>query len=151
MISAGDVTLRAVHTPGHASNHLCYLWEERRLLFTGDHIMQGSTVVISGVRQLHGARVMASDLRASACLVLAGLAAQGETTVSRVYHLDRGYSSMERVLNSLGARIERCKETRETTEETVPAIVPGIRGAGRILFNHRRISIFPVAWNLNSF
>ena len=91
---------------------------------------QGSTVVISGVRQLHGAPVMASDLRASACLVLAALAAQGETTVSRVYHLDRGYSSMERVLNSLGARIERCKESRETTEETVPAIVPGIRGAG---------------------
>ncbi len=47
VIHAGSVTLRAVHTPGHASNHLCYLWEERRMLFTGDHIMQGSTVVIS--------------------------------------------------------------------------------------------------------
>jgi glyoxylase-like metal-dependent hydrolase (beta-lactamase superfamily II) len=46
-VSAGGVTLRAVHTPGHASNHLCYLLEERRMLFTGDHIMQGSTVVIS--------------------------------------------------------------------------------------------------------
>jgi len=47
VVSSGGVTIRAVHTPGHASNHLCFLWEERRLLFTGDHIMQGSTVVIS--------------------------------------------------------------------------------------------------------
>lgn len=46
-VAVDGVTLRAVHTPGHASNHLCYLWEERRLLFTGDHVMQGSTVVIS--------------------------------------------------------------------------------------------------------
>jgi glyoxylase-like metal-dependent hydrolase (beta-lactamase superfamily II) len=46
-IRVAGVTLRAIHTPGHASNHLCYLWEERRILFTGDHIMQGSTVVIS--------------------------------------------------------------------------------------------------------
>jgi glyoxylase-like metal-dependent hydrolase (beta-lactamase superfamily II) len=46
-VSADGVTMRAVHTPGHASNHLCYLLEERRILFTGDHIMQGSTVVIS--------------------------------------------------------------------------------------------------------
>ncbi len=92
---------------------------------------QGSTAVISGVRHLHGAPVMASDLRASACLVLAGLAAHGETQVSRVYHLDRGYSSMERVLNSLGAKIERCKEVRgEPAEDAVPAMVPGIRGAG---------------------
>jgi len=47
VVSLDGMTLRAVHTPGHASNHLCYLWEERKLLFTGDHIMQGSTVVIS--------------------------------------------------------------------------------------------------------
>jgi UDP-N-acetylglucosamine 1-carboxyvinyltransferase len=92
---------------------------------------QGSTVVVSGVRQLHGAPVMASDLRASASLILAGLAAHGETVVSRIYHLDRGYSSMEKVLNSLGARIERCKETRaEPAEDAVPAIIPSIRGAG---------------------
>jgi UDP-N-acetylglucosamine 1-carboxyvinyltransferase len=92
---------------------------------------QGATVVVSGVRQLHGAPVMASDLRASASLILAGLAAHGETVVSRVYHLDRGYSSMEKVLNSLGARIERCKETKaEVNEDAVPAIIPSIRGAG---------------------
>jgi glyoxylase-like metal-dependent hydrolase (beta-lactamase superfamily II) len=47
VVHAGEATLRAVHTPGHASNHLCFLWEERKLLFTGDHVMQGSTVVIS--------------------------------------------------------------------------------------------------------
>lgn len=47
IVAAGGVTMRAIHTPGHASNHLCFLWEEQRLLFTGDHIMQGSTVVIS--------------------------------------------------------------------------------------------------------
>lgn len=68
---------------------------------------QGATVVVQGVRQLVGAPVMASDLRGSACLVLAGLAAEGETTVSRVYHLDRGYVAMEKTLQSLGANIER--------------------------------------------
>lgn len=47
VVACEGVTLRAVHTPGHASNHLCYLWEERHMLFTGDHVMQGSTVVIS--------------------------------------------------------------------------------------------------------
>jgi UDP-N-acetylglucosamine 1-carboxyvinyltransferase len=92
---------------------------------------QGSTAVISGVRHLHGAPVMASDLRASACLVLAALAAEGETTISRVYHLDRGYSGMERVLATLGADIERCKETKaEPAEDAVPAMLPSIRGAG---------------------
>ena len=67
----------------------------------------GSTVLVTGVRQLIGAPVMASDLRASAGLVLAGLAARGTTVVNRVYHLDRGYSSMERTLQALGADIER--------------------------------------------
>jgi len=83
------------------------------------------------MRRLHGAPVMASDLRASACLVLAGLAAEGETQISRVYHLDRGYSNMERVLTALGAQIERCKETKaEPAEDSVPSIIPAIRGAG---------------------
>ena len=91
---------------------------------------QGSTAVISGVRQLHGAPVMASDLRASACLVLAGLAAEGETTISRVYHLDRGYSNMERVLAALGADIQRCREQKaDPAEDQVPSIIPSIRGA----------------------
>ncbi len=70
-------------------------------------VKQGSTVIVQGVNRLVGAPVMASDLRASASLVLAGLAAEGETIVSRVYHLDRGYASMEKVLKKLGADINR--------------------------------------------
>lgn len=68
---------------------------------------QGPTVVVSGAQRLVGAPVMASDLRASACLVLAGLAAEGTTIVHRVYHLDRGYERMETRLAALGASIER--------------------------------------------
>lgn len=71
---------------------------------------QGATVVISGVRRLVGAPVMASDLRASAGLVLAGLAAEGTTIVNRVYHIDRGYEQFETRLASLGARIVRRDE-----------------------------------------
>ncbi len=72
---------------------------------------QGPTCVVAGGTQLRGAPVMASDLRASASLVLAGLAADGETNVSRIYHLDRGYTKMEEQLNILGARIERINES----------------------------------------
>ncbi|MBZ0168288.1 UDP-N-acetylglucosamine 1-carboxyvinyltransferase [Candidatus Methylomirabilis lanthanidiphila] len=70
----------------------------------------GTTAFVHGVPMLSGAPVMATDLRASASLVLAGLAAKGTTTVSRVYHLDRGYESIERKLQSLGAGIERVTE-----------------------------------------
>lgn len=70
----------------------------------------GPSVVVSGVKQLIGAPVMASDLRASAGLVLAGLAAKGTTTINRVYHLDRGYERMELTLQALGADIQRVKE-----------------------------------------
>ena len=70
-------------------------------------VRQGPTVMVQGVSRLVAAPVMASDLRGSACLVLAGLAAEGTTTVSRVYHLDRGYARMEETFNALGARIER--------------------------------------------
>ncbi|MFZ4576178.1 MAG: UDP-N-acetylglucosamine 1-carboxyvinyltransferase [Phycisphaerales bacterium] len=71
---------------------------------------QGSTVIISGVRKLVGAPVMASDLRASAGLILAGMAAEGTTVVNRVYHLDRGYERMEDRLRMLGASIRRVDE-----------------------------------------
>jgi UDP-N-acetylglucosamine 1-carboxyvinyltransferase len=67
----------------------------------------GSSAIIRGVKTLSGAPVMATDLRASVSLVLAGLAAQGETIISRVYHLDRGYESVEQKLAACGARIER--------------------------------------------
>lgn len=71
---------------------------------------QGGTVVVSGVDRLRGAPVMASDLRASAGLVMAGLAAEGTTVVNRVYHLDRGYERLEQRLAPLGAQIERVDE-----------------------------------------
>ena len=68
---------------------------------------EGATAVVRGVAAYQGAQVMATDLRASASLVLAGLAARGTTVVSRVYHLDRGYEALEKKLQSLGARIKR--------------------------------------------
>jgi UDP-N-acetylglucosamine 1-carboxyvinyltransferase len=67
----------------------------------------GASAIVRGVRHLSGAPVMATDLRASVSLVLAGLAAEGETTINRVYHLDRGYESVEQKLAACGARIER--------------------------------------------
>jgi len=72
---------------------------------------EGPTAVVQGVRELIGAPVMASDLRASAALVLAGMVAQGQTHILRVYHIDRGYEHIEEKLNKVGARIERIKET----------------------------------------
>jgi UDP-N-acetylglucosamine 1-carboxyvinyltransferase len=72
--------------------------------------MEGASAVVDGVRQLYGAPVMASDLRASAALVLAGLAAEGTTWVQRIYHLDRGYENLEEKLNQLGATVERMDE-----------------------------------------
>ncbi len=71
---------------------------------------EGASAVVRGVGKLSGARVMATDLRASAALVLAGLVAEGTTVVSRVYHLDRGYEALESKLERLGARIRRVKE-----------------------------------------
>ena len=71
---------------------------------------EGNVAVVHGVDRLSGAEVMASDLRASAALVVAGLMADGETRVERIYHLDRGYERMEEKLASLGARIRRVKE-----------------------------------------
>ncbi|WP_151448759.1 UDP-N-acetylglucosamine 1-carboxyvinyltransferase [Lacisediminimonas profundi] len=72
-------------------------------------VIEGNTAIIDGVEQLFGAPVMATDLRASASLVIAGLAAKGETMVDRIYHLDRGYDRMELKLRAVGARIERVK------------------------------------------
>jgi UDP-N-acetylglucosamine 1-carboxyvinyltransferase len=74
--------------------------------------VQGHSAFVRGVAALSGAPVMATDLRASVCLVLAGLAADGETEVSRVYHLDRGYNRIEEKLSALGADIRRVKEQR---------------------------------------
>jgi UDP-N-acetylglucosamine 1-carboxyvinyltransferase len=71
--------------------------------------VHGGTATVTGVETLRGARVMATDLRASVSLILAGLAAEGETVVSRVYHLDRGYEKVEEKLRACGAQIERIK------------------------------------------
>ena len=73
-------------------------------------VLEGPHAIIKGVKQLSGAPVMASDLRASAALVLAGLAAKGTTEISRIYHLDRGYERLEHKLRKLGADIKRVKE-----------------------------------------
>ncbi|MCX5661888.1 MAG: UDP-N-acetylglucosamine 1-carboxyvinyltransferase [Planctomycetota bacterium] len=78
------------------------------LLRMNANIMRtGTSAMVSGVKRLEGAQVMASDLRASAGLVIAGLGAKGTTTINRVYHLDRGYEKMELTLQALGAEIER--------------------------------------------
>ena len=74
----------------------------------GAHVhVDGRTAMIDGVSRLSGATVMATDLRASASLVIAGLVADGETLVDRIYHLDRGYDQMEKKLRGIGADIER--------------------------------------------
>lgn len=73
------------------------------------NVQGGASAIVRGVKQLSGAEVMATDLRASMCLVLAGLAADGETTVNRVYHLDRGYEYLEEKLSACGADIQRVK------------------------------------------
>ena len=72
-----------------------------------DISVKGNHAVIQGVKSIYGAQVMATDLRASASLILAGLCAEGETVVDRIYHIDRGYERIEEKLNYLGANIIR--------------------------------------------
>jgi len=72
--------------------------------------VHGGTATVTGVNELRGAPVMATDLRASVSLILAGLAAKGETRVARVYHLDRGYEKVVSKFRAIGANIERIKE-----------------------------------------
>ncbi len=80
---------------------------------------EGPSAILSGVKRLSGAAVMASDLRASAALVLAGLAAEGETAVRRIYHLDRGYERLEAKLCRLGANIRRVADTPDNFPRTL--------------------------------
>lgn len=86
-------------------NRFMHVQEMQRL--GADIAVEGNTALIKGVPALNGATVMATDLRASASLVIAGLVAQGTTTVERIYHLDRGYERIEEKLSRLGARIRR--------------------------------------------
>ena len=84
-----------------------FMHVQELLRLGADIRVEGHTAVVRGVGQLSGAPVMATDLRASASLVLAGLVADGETTIDRIYHLDRGYENIEAKLSGLGARIRR--------------------------------------------
>jgi UDP-N-acetylglucosamine 1-carboxyvinyltransferase len=88
-------------------NRFMHALELQRL--GADIRLEGNTAVVTGVERLQGATVMATDLRASAGLVIAGLVAEGETVVDRIYHLDRGYEALESKLSALGARIERIR------------------------------------------
>jgi UDP-N-acetylglucosamine 1-carboxyvinyltransferase len=88
-------------------NRFIHVSELRRL--GADITVSGNTAVVRGVPHLSGAPVMATDLRASASLILAGLVARGETEVSRVYHLDRGYHAIEKKFARLGAAIRRIR------------------------------------------
>ncbi len=88
-------------------NRFMHVQELKRL--GADIEVEGNTAVVKGVPHLDGATVIATDLRASACLVLAGLVARGTTTIDRVYHLDRGYERIEEKLSKLGARIRRVR------------------------------------------
>jgi len=89
-------------------NRFMHVCELQRM--GADISIEGHMATVKGVRGLLGAPVMATDLRASACLILAGLAAENTTEISRVYHLDRGYERIEEKFNSLGAAIERVRE-----------------------------------------
>jgi UDP-N-acetylglucosamine 1-carboxyvinyltransferase len=95
----------AVVTETIFENRFMHAQELRRL--GADIEISGNTAVVKGVPRLDGATVMATDLRASACLVVAGLVARGETLIDRIYHLDRGYEHIEEKLSQLGARIRR--------------------------------------------
>ncbi|HET7359237.1 MAG TPA: UDP-N-acetylglucosamine 1-carboxyvinyltransferase [Rhodanobacteraceae bacterium] len=86
-------------------NRFMHVHELQRL--GADIRLEGNTAIVQGVSHMSGAPIMATDLRASACLVLAGLVAGGDTTVDRVYHIDRGYENIEEKLSALGARIRR--------------------------------------------
>ena len=88
-------------------NRFMHALELQRL--GADITIQGNTAVVRGVERLQGATVMATDLRASASLVVAGLVAQGETVIDRIYHLDRGYEGLEKKLSALGAKIARVR------------------------------------------
>jgi len=95
----------AVITETIFENRFMHALELQRL--GADIAIQGNSAVVRGVERLQGASVMATDLRASAGLVVAGLVADGETIVERIYHLDRGYEALERKLSGLGARVAR--------------------------------------------
>lgn len=107
MVLNSVATGTAIITETIFENRFMHVQELQRM--NADIRVEGNTAIICGVEGLDGANVMATDLRASASLVLAGLIAKGETVIDRIYHLDRGYERIEEKLSGLGARIQRVK------------------------------------------
>ena len=105
MATADDT---AVITETIFENRMMHVQELKRL--GADIEVESSTAIVKGVPALTGAKVMATDLRASACLVIAGLMAEGRTMIDRIYHLDRGYEKIEEKLSALGAKIQRVSD-----------------------------------------
>jgi UDP-N-acetylglucosamine 1-carboxyvinyltransferase len=91
-------------------NRFMHVQELQRM--GADIELRGNTAIVHGMNELGGAQVMATDLRASACLVLAGLVAKGQTTIDRIYHIDRGYDCIEEKLLQCGADIQRVSDLR---------------------------------------
>jgi UDP-N-acetylglucosamine 1-carboxyvinyltransferase len=109
--------LMALMTRAKGASHITETIFENRFMhvqelarFGARIALDGETATVHGIGQLRGAPVMATDLRASVSLVIAGLAAEGETMVNRVYHLDRGFERLEEKLSACGARIERISD-----------------------------------------
>ncbi len=105
LMAVGDGT--SVITETVFENRFMHVGELMRM--GGDIVVQGNSAIVKGVKKLRGAPVMATDLRASASLIIAGLAAEGRTELSRVYHIDRGYQQVEKKLSALGADIRRVR------------------------------------------
>jgi UDP-N-acetylglucosamine 1-carboxyvinyltransferase len=105
MVLNSVATGTAIITETIFENRFMHVQELKRM--NADIKVEGNTAVVCGVARLDGADVMATDLRASASLVLAGLIAKGETVIDRIYHLDRGYEFIDQKLSALGARIRR--------------------------------------------
>jgi UDP-N-acetylglucosamine 1-carboxyvinyltransferase len=106
--------LMALTTKAHGVSHITETIFENRFMHVqelarlgADISLDGQTATVTGVEQLKGAPVMATDLRASVSLIIAALTAEGETTVNRVYHLDRGFERLEQKLSACGAQIDR--------------------------------------------
>jgi UDP-N-acetylglucosamine 1-carboxyvinyltransferase len=105
MVLNSVATGTAIITETIFENRFMHVQELKRM--NADIKVEGNAAIVCGVAALDGAAVMATDLRASASLVLAGLIARGETVIDRIYHLDRGYEFIEQKLSMLGARIRR--------------------------------------------
>jgi UDP-N-acetylglucosamine 1-carboxyvinyltransferase len=115
-LSEGD----SVITETVFENRLGHVPELNRM--GADIRVKGNNAIIRGVPLLSGAPVVATDLRASAALVLAGLAAEGKTTIQGLHHLDRGYDNLEEKLRQLGAKLQRVKDESEAETSNTPEV-----------------------------